>query len=307
MTVNLAAIDLNLLEPLIALLEERSVTRSAFRTQRSQPAVSASLARLRRIFDDELLHRVGNRYELTTFAEQLLPACIDALASVQRVFGGRSDFDPSGSRRTYRIAISDYASALIGPPIAEMINAAAPRASVEFTPIARTLVDLAPESLRPYDGLILPHGYLTDQPHTDLFNDRWVCLTSADNSNVIDELTLQHLSELPWVLSYGAHAVLIHPVRQLRMLGLNPRVEVTLDGFMALPAFVVGTNRVCIVQERIVSLLADADALRVWPCPFEATPLCESMWWHPTLDADPEHIWLRGLVAAAGERLTATS
>ena len=42
--VNLASVDLNLLEPLIALLEERSVTRAAIRTQRSQPAVSASLA-----------------------------------------------------------------------------------------------------------------------------------------------------------------------------------------------------------------------------------------------------------------------
>jgi DNA-binding transcriptional LysR family regulator len=300
--VNLASVDLNLLEPLIALLEERSVTRSAIRTQRSQPAVSASLARLRRIFDDELLRRVGNRYELTPFAEQLLPACLDALASVHRVFGSGA-FDPGESRRTYRIAISDYASALIGPHIAEMITAAAPRAGVEFTPILRTLVDLAPESLRPYDGLILPHGYLPEQPHLDLFNDRWVCLTAADNPAVTDELTLRHLAELPWVLSYGANAVLIHPFRQLRMLGLNPRVEVTLDGFMALPSFVVGTNRVCVVQERIVALFAEADALRAWPCPFDATPVCESLWWHPTRDADPEHIWLRSVVSTASGRV----
>jgi DNA-binding transcriptional LysR family regulator len=301
--VNLASVDLNLLEPLIALLEERSVTRSAIRTQRSQPAVSASLARLRRIFDDELLRRVGNHYELTPFAEQLLPACLEALASVHRVFGSGAAFDPSASRRTYRIAISDYASALIGPHIAEMINAAAPRAGVEFTPILRTLVELAPESLRPYDGLILPHGFLTELPHLDLFNDRWVCLTAAGNPAVTDELTLRHLAELPWVLSYGAHALLVHPVRQLHMLGLKPRIEVTLDGFMALPSFVVGTNRVCIVQERLVALLAHADALRAWPCPFDATPLCESLWWHPTREADPEHIWLRSVISTAGGRV----
>ena len=301
--MNLASVDLNLLEPLIALLEERSVTRAAIRTQRSQPAVSASLARLRQVFHDELLRRVGNRYELTPFAEQLLPACLEALASVHRVFDSGAPFDPSASRRTYRFAISDYASALIGPHIAEMINAAAPRAGVEFTPILRTVVELAPESLRPYDGLILPRGYLTEQPHLDLFDDRWVCLTAADNPAVTDQLTLRHLAELPWVLSYGTDAVLIHPVRQLRMLGLNPRVEVTLDGFMALPSFVVGTNRVCIVQERIVALLADADAVRAWPCPFDATPVCESLWWHPARDADPEHIWLRGVVSAAGGRL----
>jgi len=303
--VNLASVDLNLLEPLIALLEERSVTRSAIRTQRSQPAMSAALARLRRIFDDELLRRVGNHYELTPVAEQLLPACLDALASVHRVFGRSAAFDPSESRRTYRIAISDYASALIGPHIAEMINAAAPRAGVEFAPILRTLLDLAPESLRPYDGLILPHGYLTEQPHLDLFSDRWVCLTAADNPAVSDELTLRHLGELPWVLSYGDDAAIIHPVRQLRVLGLNPRVEVKLEGFMAVPSFVVGTNRVCIVQERIVALLANADAVRTWPCPFDATPLCESFWWHPNREADPEHIWLRSVISSAGARVGA--
>ena len=301
--MNLASVDLNLLEPLIALLEERSVTRSAIRTQRSQPAVSASLARLRRIFDDELLRRVGNHYELTPFAEQLLPACLDAMASVHRVFDSGAAFDPSASRRTYRIAISDYALAVIGPHIAEMINAEAPRAGVEFTPMLRTLVDLAPESLRPYDGMILPHGYVSEQPHLDLFHDRWVCLTAADNPAVTGELTMHHLAELPWVLSYGTDAVLIHPVRQLHMLGLNPRVEVTVDGFMALPSFVVGTKRVCVVQERIVALLANRNLLRAWPCPFDATPLCESMWWHPNRDADPEHIWLRGVVSTAGGRV----
>ncbi len=124
--MNLASVDLNLLEPLIALLEERSATCAAIRTQRSQPAVSASLARLRQVFHDELLRRVGNRYELTPFAEQP-PACLEALASVHRVFDSGAPFDPSASRRTYRFAISDYASALIGLYIAEMINAAAPR------------------------------------------------------------------------------------------------------------------------------------------------------------------------------------
>ena len=59
------ALDLNLLVPLDALLQERSVTRAAERLGLSQPTVSAALARLRRHFGDELLARVGNAYELT--------------------------------------------------------------------------------------------------------------------------------------------------------------------------------------------------------------------------------------------------
>src|ERR1044072_3985107 len=61
----LANLDLNLLPALDALVRERNVTRTAEHPGVSQPAASAALARLRRHFDDPLLTRVGNRYELT--------------------------------------------------------------------------------------------------------------------------------------------------------------------------------------------------------------------------------------------------
>src|SRR6185312_3746875 len=66
--VDLGRLDLNLLVALDALLEQRSVTRAAAQMGLSQPALSASLARLRRHFDDELLTRAGNSYRLTPLA-----------------------------------------------------------------------------------------------------------------------------------------------------------------------------------------------------------------------------------------------
>src|SRR3712207_7626736 len=70
-SVNLARLDLNLLVSLNALLQQRSVTRAAAQMGLSQPALSASLARLRRHFGDDLLTRVGNEYRLTPLAAQL--------------------------------------------------------------------------------------------------------------------------------------------------------------------------------------------------------------------------------------------
>ncbi len=66
--VNFLDLDLNLLVALDALLGEQSVTRAAEVLQRSQPALSASLKRLRHQFQDDLLVRVGNHYELTPLA-----------------------------------------------------------------------------------------------------------------------------------------------------------------------------------------------------------------------------------------------
>jgi len=63
--VHLQNVDLNLLHPLHALLEERHVTRAAKRSFLSQPAMSRALERLREMFGDPLLVRSGRAYERT--------------------------------------------------------------------------------------------------------------------------------------------------------------------------------------------------------------------------------------------------
>ena len=92
--VNLASLDLNLLVSLDALLQQRSVTRAAAQMGLSQPALSASLARLRRHFGDELLTRVGNEYRLTPLAVQLRDLARLALTGVERVFTAQTGVRP---------------------------------------------------------------------------------------------------------------------------------------------------------------------------------------------------------------------
>ena len=67
--MNLAALDLNLLVALDALLLEANVSRAAMRIGLSQPAASHALQRLRDIFGDPLLVRVGARMQLTPRAQ----------------------------------------------------------------------------------------------------------------------------------------------------------------------------------------------------------------------------------------------
>src|ERR1051326_7662721 len=97
----LANLDLNLLVSLDALLQERSVSRAAIRLGLSQPALSASLARLRRHFGDDLLARVGNRYELTPLAAQLIDVTSGAMASVLRVFTSAEHFHARTAKREF--------------------------------------------------------------------------------------------------------------------------------------------------------------------------------------------------------------
>src|SRR5688500_10858331 len=127
MAGSLRNLDLNLLPTLDALLRERNVTRTAEQLGLSQPAVSASLGRLRRHFGDELLHRTGNRYELTPLALQLRSRTESALHGVHRVFDASPEFDPGASDRQFTLMISDYAMAVFGERLISRLATDAPK------------------------------------------------------------------------------------------------------------------------------------------------------------------------------------
>src|SRR6478752_7841326 len=99
----LSRLDLNLLVALDALLTERSVTRAAERLHLSQPALSASLARLRNHFNDPILARRGNAYELTPLALRLSEHTTIALDAARRVFESQATWSPRDSTREFSI------------------------------------------------------------------------------------------------------------------------------------------------------------------------------------------------------------
>ena len=69
--MELNEIDLNLFVVFNHLLVERRVSKVADTLGISQPAVSNSLAKLRKLFGDELFLRTPNGMEPTPFADQL--------------------------------------------------------------------------------------------------------------------------------------------------------------------------------------------------------------------------------------------
>lgn len=301
----LVNLDLNLLVTLDVLLRERNVTRAAEHLGSSQPAVSAALGRLRRHFGDDLLHRVGNRYELTPLATQLVSRTAPALAGVRRVFDVSAEFDPSVVEREFTVVTSDYAAAVLGPIVTRLLAERAPGVRLRLQQTSPYAVDHAVDTLRAVDGIVLPHGFLADTPCTDLYEDRWVCIVARDNDTVGAGLTLAQLGELPWVVLYNLPTAFAPAAQQLRMIGVEPRVAVVVDGFLPMPFLVAGTDRVALLQEHLARRMAGLAAVRVLPCPFEVVPLAEAFWWHPMYRADPAHAWLRDVLAEAGRLLAA--
>jgi DNA-binding transcriptional LysR family regulator len=296
LAVNLARLDLNLLVALDALLQERSVTRAAARMGLGQPAVSAQLARLRRHFHDDLLTRSGNQYRLTPLAVQLKERVRVALSGAERVFAAEPDFDPASSSREFSMLMSDYGVAMLGPGIAARLAEEAPGTRLRFPANTPRMVDAAAQELVHADLLVIPHGFVDDLPHQDLYRDEWMCLVAADNSAVEDALTVRQLETMPWVVTYHGPTASTPAARQMRMLGIEPRIQVVTETFLTVPGLVAGSGRVALVQRRLADGIPAELGVRALPCPFDAAPLVEAMWWHPMYDDDPEHRYLRDVV-----------
>ena len=154
------------------------------------------------------------------------------------------------------------------------------------------------------DLLVMPHGFTDGLSHHDLYRDDWVCLVSADNPDVGDELTIEHLRAMPWVASYHGPTAATPASRQMRMLGIEPRVQVVTENFLTVPALVAGTARVALLQRRLADDIPAELGVRVLPCPFDVGPLVEAIWWHPMYDDDPEHQYLRDVLIRVAGRLT---
>jgi DNA-binding transcriptional LysR family regulator len=296
-------LDLNLLVALDALLAERNVTRAAQQLGVTQPAVSAALGRLRRHFGDPLLHRVGSHYELTPLAVRLRADTTLALSSVRRVFEAAPDFDPATTEREFHVVLSDYATVVMGEALSRAFAQEAPRARLRIQWPTPYLVDHVDETIRAIDGIVLPHGFIHDLPHTDLFADDWVGLAATDNPLLDGEVSLERLADSPWVMTYDTRTAFTPAQQHLRLLGVEPRTAIVVESFAAIPSFIVGTPRLAMVQRRLVHRLADLAEVGTFVLPFDAVRLVESFWWHPARGGDPAHGWLESVLRSIGEEV----
>jgi DNA-binding transcriptional LysR family regulator len=299
----LDGIDLNLLKAFDALMQEQNVTRAAERLSVTQPTASAALARLRRLFGDELLVKAGRGMRPTPFAERLAGRVHEALLELEDIVRSHEGFDPARDEQTFRVMVTDYTALILMRPAIRAVTAAAPRVRVELE--ARGMsehaarlqagdVDLAvvPDRLSRNSGL----------PRIELFSDRFVLAAWRGNASVTDTMSLADVAALPYLTySVGTEPSMVDSL--LTELGQDRRPDVLVQSFVTGALLLKGTRLVSFVQSRLAALFADLAELRVVPAPIDMPPLLETLTWHPRSTSDPGHRWLREQLAAAAAAL----
>ena len=302
--MDLASVDLNLLVAFDALMDERSVTRAAGRLSLSQPGMSNTLARLRKLFGDPLLVREGLTLVPTPRADALRQPVHDALAIIRAALDQRTGFDPVADQATWTVSCSDYSLLMLIGPLVRRLAAGAPGVTIRALPRAPDPVGLLRASaadlvIEPAE--IMPDAQLASQR---LFADRWLCCVWAGNAAVGDEMTMDtylRLGHLVYSMGRGQPASIVD--QHLERSRVPRRIEFTVESFLLVPFLLEGTDLVTVVPERAVPHLRRSAAIRVLEPPVPLPAITEMLWWHPRHTANPAHAWIRGRIAEVAAEL----
>ncbi len=301
--MNLAALDLNLLRVLDALLAERSVSRAAVRLGLSQPATSNALARLRAALGDPLLVRGSKEMTATPRALALRAPVAAALAQLRNALEPPRPFDPATSERTFVIAASDHAQLLIFPPLA-LTLAACPGLRLRGVPLPKDFpsealeageVDLVLGAFDLAPGDRAPRGLKRQL----LVEERFVAVARKEHPALRGAASLEKALALPQLhISPRGGTSGVFEQRMGRK-GLRRNIVLFAPHYLVAPWVLASTDLVAALPERVARRFAEAFPLRVAPLDFVPDTLRIQQLWHPKVQEDPAHRWLRAQVLAA--------
>ncbi len=289
--------DLNLLRVLDALLQESSVTRAAERLGTSPPAVSRSLARLRRMVGDPLLVRAGQGLVPTPRAAEIHRELGPLLRRADEILRPGAQFEPAELRRTFTVQASDLFVASVAKALLEDLATTSPEVNVVFVPDA--LEDTAALRRGEVDVEIGVLGHLDPETRTaPLTTVPMVGVARAGNPVFESPIDAERFAGYAHI-GVSRRGKSNGPIDdELRRLGLSRRVRVVVPTYTSALVLASATDLIALTT----LLWADAIqrlGLRTFVVPVEIPELAVGIAWHPRNDADPAHLWFRGRLSAA--------
>ena len=298
-------IDLHLIRVLHTVLTERSVSRAAIRLGMYQPAVSASLKRLRELAGDPLLVRSGSGMVPTDAALRMIEPSASILRAAEVMFADARGFDPKTAMNTFRIVASDYLDPLFLPQLVSQIKSQAPLCQIEIHPLsadsdyrahlAQGRVDVVIGNwLKPPDDLHMGR----------LFGDEVVSLVAKDHPavrrgwDVETWLAAEHIAPTP--THPGAKGIIDD---LLDGMGYARNITARCPHFGLIPAMVASSLLVLTTGRQYCERYTDRLPVTVLACPVEFPRMMYFQLWHERTHASSSAKWLRERVKSVAAAL----
>jgi DNA-binding transcriptional LysR family regulator len=302
-------IDLHLIRVLHTVLTERSVSKAAIRLGMYQPAVSASLKKLRELAGDPLLVRSGAGMVPTDAGLRMLAPSASILRAAESMFSDARGFEPSSARQTFRIAASDFLDPLFLPQLVAQIKQQAPHCVIEILPLSAESDYRARLAQGDMDVVIGNWLKPPDDLHLGrLFGDEVVCLVARDHPAVrrssqggwdaASWLAAEHIAPTP--THPGARGVIDE---HLDSLGLQRNITARCPHFGLIPSMVASTLLVLTTGRQYCERYVDKLPVKILPCPVPFPRLLYYQLWHERTHTSSAGRWLRERVKSVAASL----
>ncbi|MGN6490057.1 MAG: LysR family transcriptional regulator [Devosia sp.] len=289
--------DLNLLVTLDVLLSEGSVAGAARRLQLSPSAMSRALARLREVTGDPLLVRAGRRLVPTPRALELRGQVGTVVEGAHAILRPAETLDLATLERRFVLRSSEGFVETFGARLVARIREEAPGVTLQF--VSKPDKESAPLRDGEVDvetGVVDP-STAPEMRALPLFDDRWVGVARQGHPVLSGQVTLERYgaAEHVRILRRGLRSSEVDEAA--RRAGIERRVGVIVSGFAAAVALSRDTDLIATVPERHTAGLRRG--VEVFALPFELAGFTVSLLWHPRMDGDLAHRWLRSCLRGA--------
>jgi DNA-binding transcriptional LysR family regulator len=297
-SMDIRAVDLNLLKAFDALTTERAVTRAAGRIGLSQPAMSHALSRLRDLFADDLFVRTPTGMEPTARAREIAPLVTAAIEHIEAALNLGIGFDPAKSAGIFTAGMAEYAEVALVGRLAAAFADRAPKATLRLTPL--TGAAAAEQLDRGVIDVAVAH-FNALPPHIEsvlVLRDPFVVVAGRRHPIAGQQLSLE---------AYAAqNHILVSPRgdtggaldRILVDFGLRRRIALLVATYLALPAALAASDLVATVPSRTARQIAAIAEIEIMPLPIDFA-MTVSMAWHRRAASEPAQAWFRALLIEA--------
>jgi DNA-binding transcriptional LysR family regulator len=289
--------DLHHLRVLDVLLREHSLTRAARELDVTQPALSKTLAYLRRYFDDPLFVRVALRMEPTPKALQLQAPVRAILEQMQALRSKHVSFDPRISQRTFNFCVVDAGLIKLLPPLVDRLLTEAPNVRLQVLQLEAANLEPWLESGK-LDFAMGSFPSLTKgirrQP---LWVERYVGVVRRGHPRISSDPTLPAFAAEKHVLVSIAGSGHAHQIMERTLAAALPRENIVCRIPMFIGAAVLAkhTDAVASLPLSVATVLAEDLDLKIIKLPLKLPRIDIFQYWHDRFHRDSGSQWIRSV------------